>query len=210
MPSETVTSATSDGFVDEDSGANFDNTGTQLRLGDNDESDMNLWLVFEISARSGDTINSATIDLTAVAADSDNTNAVIRARSLASADPPADRTDYNTKKSTSLTTANVSWDVTNSVSLNEAITTPDIASVIQEVLDNNPSFDGTIEIWLFDNGSSPNSERIYHSADHATPSYHPALTVDYTASASPASSNQSPAGVVVSQIYPNLFPPHMV
>jgi hypothetical protein len=174
MTIESVFSSIADGHVEEDSPTHYDNAGSRLRLGKHNLTDAyNFWTVFNISPRSGDTLTSATLKLylgDSGSSGAETVNGRFRCRDLASAAPPTDRTDYNTKKSANLTTNFTDKTIPAPLS-NNVLVEVDITSAVQEVLDNQAGFDGTIEVWGFENGSGNDDDVDFWDADRNIANY---------------------------------------
>lgn len=176
--SETVTSATSDGYAN-GFAATFDNTGATLQAGEDTATIVDLWTVFTITAGYGDTINSAKLTLTAGASDSNTVNLQLKIRSVSSAAPPTSYSDFTTKEATSFTST-VNWTLSGSATID--VTTyesPELATILQAHIDAFPTFDNTLELWVVENtGVGSSGTRTFRSADHS--SGHPSLTLTWT------------------------------
>lgn len=126
-------------------------------------------------AMGGQTINAATATVRANSNLSGTTvNLLIY---MEDADQAAAPTSVATANALALTSASVAWSPGSFVN-GTSYTTPDFASVCQEVADR-PSFNDKIQVLIKDNSSSTNAHRRCH--DYSTTA--PTVDITYTAAA---------------------------
>ena len=165
---------------DGDRGASgLNNAGYNLYMGNNGGQPSHIFLRFT-GIDIGGIINSSSITFTVVA-DSDITPCRIYGELAPNPSAPTTATDFDNRV---MTTAYVDW--SPSTWANGLVTTPDISSIIQELVDTF-TYDGSQAIILYikDNGSGTNLVRRVRAYD-LNVSYAQQLDVDYTLS------NQTP------------------
>lgn len=130
------------------------------------------------------TITAATIDLVAGSNQSATTvNLLIRA---VAADNPAAPTTYAGAEGATRTTASVAWSSIAAWTSNSTYSTPDISSVIQELVNRGGWASGnSIVIYIEDNGSSTSGDVYRDIRDYgAAPSSSAILNVTYSTGSS--------------------------
>lgn len=137
-----------------------------------------------VALPSAATITSATIDFVAGSNQSGATvNLIV---SAVAADNPAAPTTYAGAEGATRTTANVAWSSIGAWTLDSPYSTPDISSVIQEIVNRGGWASGNaIVMYIEDNGSSTSGDVYRQPRDYgAAPSSAAILNVTYSAGGS--------------------------
>lgn len=143
----------------------------------------NAFIRFDNLTFDASVINSAYMSLRAAANDSDAT--ALRIYAELANDPTAVTSIANGNGRTR-TTAFVNWNPGTVVS-GTYYNTPDLSTIIQELVDAGYVYSGTqaIQFFIQDNGSASNVNRVFRTYDHSSTLSEPQLTVDYTPSNTP-------------------------
>jgi hypothetical protein len=141
----------------------------------------------------GSTINSAKI--TFISTSGDTSHVILKIYGVAEDNTGEFGTSpIDDARTRSHTTANVDWDETPTHTIGGAYDSPDISSIIQEIINRGGWSSGNaIGIFIAENGSETNTEckkkQYQHDSTKAA-----LLTIDYTAPGSSASASLSPSG----------------
>ncbi|HMN10728.1 MAG TPA: malectin domain-containing carbohydrate-binding protein [Bellilinea sp.] len=187
----TPSAVSDDGFWREDSSA-FGTTGAFSTGNYNGLGAINGFIRFDDALAelpAGATITSAYLTLKAYTTQTGTVcRLIIRA---VDADNPAAPTTYSGAENATRTTASVSWEPP-AMSVDTVHNSPDISSIIQEIVDRPGWAAGQhILIYIEDNGSTSSARRQWHSVDTGTA---PILTINYSTT---AQHTQSAAGVLI-------------
>jgi PKD repeat protein len=189
---DTIQSSTDDASLNN---TTFSTTATTISIGNTYDSDFDLTTIYgsffrftALSLAQGADIDSAFISLRASANRTGTTcNATIKGEDTADAATFSNKTDYDARIRT---TASVSWSP-GSWTANTRYLTPNIGTIIQEIVDRGDWSSGNdLVVFINDNSSSTNAYRTSYTQNHASygDSVNAILTVYYT-TASPPDAN---------------------
>jgi hypothetical protein len=177
--STTITVSGNDTHLESDD--TFSITGTQMPLGRNFNTPQDHFFLFDnIVIDQGATINSSSIAFTIHGTGGNAVHVQLAAHDVDSGVTPTDGTEFSSKAS-GLTTAIVDWNSVPTGSFGDTLTSPDIATVIQEIVDRPSWVSGNdILIWIGDNASEAYSNRTIITSDYTGGEAKPTLDIDYT------------------------------
>lgn len=193
-PVTITNSVTQSGNDSELVGSSFSSTGVTIVLGKDGNISSNSFNLFSnLNVPSDVTITNATISYELAGSGGNTVNARIAAEATGSATAPTTASQFSTKQ-TNLTTAKVDWNAVPKGSWGTKITSPNISSVIQEIV-NRPDWQSgnSIQIWAGDNGSGAYSGVDYFSADFSGAGQKPTLTITYVMSGQTPTPSVSPS-----------------
>jgi len=132
----------------------FLNSTTSVRMGFSGGTNVDTWIRFisPIDIPLGSTITSATVDLTAFAANTGTIDVNIQGELALDPSAPIDTTDYNSRVRT-VATAN--WTFGTAWVVDTVYATPDISTIIQEIVDlGGISAGDAIQLFINNNGGT--------------------------------------------------------
>lgn len=180
----TFTQALSNGANDSTvtSGSSFTNSATTAQFGLAANNPTNHFFLFtNVTIPQGATINSAVFSIISTGSQAGTVNLRIAAQDTDSAATPADLTEF-TSKQNNLTSTVVDWSGVATAGWGVGITSPNIGSVIQAIVNRSGWQSGnSILLWVGNNNSSAWSNRTYITADYSGGEAKPSISIDYTA-----------------------------
>jgi hypothetical protein len=88
-------------------------------------------------------------------------------------------TDYAAFAARTKTTAQVAWNSIGAWSADTVYATPNIKTIVQEILDRDGWISGnSMTIFIYDNSSTPEARRMFHHYDGANPAFYPMLYIE--------------------------------
>ncbi len=161
----------------------FNPTAQSIKLGNDMNQPVNAFTLYtNMTIPQNAVITQATLSYELVGFSPNTANVRIAAENNSSPTPPTNAAEFANKQ-ISLTSANVLWNAVPQGNWGTKITSPNISSIIQELV-NNPSWNSgnSIQILTEDNNSDPYSSANYMSADFTGAGQKPTLTVTYSTS----------------------------
>lgn len=175
-------------------GSTFSATDTQVKMGKSDGStSVNNFIRFvNITIPQGATISSATLSFSGIGESYEPVNLQIGAYNGDTATAPTTAEEFISNQNT-LTTAKINWDNIPAQTWGEVMTTPDISSVVQEIVNRSGWTSGNnMMIWIGDNASAGYAKRFYFSYEYGGSEQKMKLTVTYDASGGTPTSTPTP------------------
>lgn len=162
-------------------GSTFNRTSTTNTLGKSITSSAYSFQLFsDISIPQGATITSAQLLLGVANSGGNTIHVSIAAEDVSNATAPTNTATFNAKKS-AITSASVNWSNVPKLGWGGILTSPDISSVIQEIVDRSDWQSGnSINIYIGDNGSNNYSQTSYFTANFTGAGQKPQLTITYS------------------------------
>ena len=145
----------------------FTNDGTQVIMGKNIANSSNDLLRFNaITIPRGSTLSSAYLSFSGNSQNSTTVNLQLAAVADDNSTAPANVTDFSNDQ-VNLTTAKVNWDNVPAQTFGQVLTTPDLSSIISEII-NRPNWTSgnSLMLWVGDHGSSNYAKRVYFSYEY--------------------------------------------
>ncbi len=175
--SSTVTSGTNNTHV-----ANniFTNTGTTAQLGTSSNNSTNHFMLFDnVNIAKGANLTSAILKLTSTNSGAGTTNVRIAAHNIANGTTPADLADFIDKQN-ALTVQTVDWNAVPVGAYGEVLSSPDITSVIQALINRSDwSTGNSILLWIGNNGSTNWSTTTFVTSGSTGAEQKPTLDLSY-------------------------------
>ncbi|MFA5828688.1 MAG: Ig-like domain-containing protein [Candidatus Shapirobacteria bacterium] len=171
----------------------FHNTETTAQLGKSSNQSTNHFFLFEnVTIARGTNLSSAKLRLTLSGSGADTVNVRIKAVNAASPTIPTDSATFLTKQE-QLTSQYVDWSAVPLGTFGTGITSPDLTSVLQTVINRSDWVSGnSILLWVGNNNSTTWSTSTFFTADYTGSEPKPTLDISYVYSnSSPTPQNDS-------------------